>query len=115
MTIHHQLAEEIVSHYGERLARPPQVTQDAVTLELDSGLIMQLRFASAEEYSIHWRVGGQERRIDTAPLHPGVGSFPNHLHGADGAVHPDTLTRPGQAPWDNLRVVLDAVLADPSR
>jgi hypothetical protein len=115
MTLHAQLVDAIVHHCGERLAQPPQLTQDALTLEFDSGMLMQLRFASAEEYSIHWRFGDRELRIDTAPLHPQLASFPNHLHDADGVVRADTLTQPGRAPWENLRAVLDSLLGDAAR
>jgi hypothetical protein len=115
MTIHTQLADAIVQHYGERLTQPPQLTQDAVTLAFDSGLLVQLRFASAEEYSIQWSLDGRELRIDTAPLHPQLASFPNHLHDANGTVRADTLTRPGRAPWDNLRAVLGSILGDSVR
>jgi hypothetical protein len=115
MTIHTQLADAIVQHYGERLTQPPQLTQDALTLAFDSGLLVQLRFASAEEYSIHWSRGEQELRIDTAPLHPQLASFPNHLHDIDGTVRADMLTRPGRAPWENLRAVLDSLLGEAAR
>jgi hypothetical protein len=115
MTIHTQLADAIGQHYGERLTQPPQLTQDALTLAFDSGLLVQLRFANADEYSIQWSFDGRELRIDTAPLHPGLTSFPNHLHDADGTVRADTLTRPGRAPWENLQAVLDSLLGDAPR
>ncbi len=113
MSILSDIAEEALSHYGKRLANAPQLVQDALTLELDTGVVVQARFASAEEYSIQWRFGEAELRIDTAPLHKDLSSFPNHLHDPDGSARSDTLTKPGREPWHNLRAVLDAVLANP--
>jgi len=45
--------------------------------------------AGVEEYSIQWRLGEVERRIDTAPLHAELSTFPNYLHGPDGSGSED--------------------------
>ncbi len=113
MTLHTALADLIISEFGEHLDSAPEVSQDALTLRMQNGLVLQARFANTGEYSIHWQVNGAELRIDTAPLHPGLSSFPNHLHGPDGVVRPDCLTRPGQPPQRNLAAVLNAILVDP--
>lgn len=113
MSLLAHLAEEAVSQFGERLADAPLITHDALILVFDSGVTLQARFASAAEYSIHWRLDGTELRIDTAPLHPGLASYPSHLHAADGSIQPDLLTLPGQEPWENLQAVLVTVLRDP--
>lgn len=113
MTLHATLADEIVSHFGEHLDGAPQLGQDALTLHFQNGLVLQARFASAEEYSIQWRFGEAELRIDTAPLHPELSTFPHHLHDSQGNLHPDPLTVPGRPPRDNIRAVLDIVLKNP--
>lgn len=113
MTLHATLADEIVSRFGDRLDGAPRLGQDALTLQFQNGLVLQARFASPEEYSIQWRFGEAEQRIDTAPLHPELASFPHHRHGADGAVRPDDLTQPGRAPLENLSAVIGAILSDP--
>ncbi len=114
MTLHAALADEIVRRFGERLDGAPRLGQDALTLQFQSGLVLQARFASADEYSIKWRFGDAERRIDTAPLHPELSTFPHHLHDSQGKIRPDPLTIPGRSPWDNLRAVLDVILENPS-
>lgn len=113
MTLHSALADEVIRHFGEYLDDAPLITHDAITFYFQNGLMLQARFAGAGEYSIQWRFGEAELRIDTAPLHPGLSSFPNHLHGPDGSVRPDRLTHPGQSPQENLAAVLNAILADP--
>jgi hypothetical protein len=113
MNLQGDLAAAIVDQYGQRLAAPPRLNLDAITVALDNGVEIELRFASAEEYVLHWRWGEAELRIDTAPIHPDIATFPNHLHDAEGIVRPDPLTVPGRLPWDNVRAVLDAVLVQP--
>lgn len=110
MNPHAAIVDRVVDSFGERLAATPRLAHDAVTMEFDGGLTVQARFAGNDEYSIEWQRGAQQFRIDTAPLHHGLESFPNHFHDADGGVHADRLTRPGAAPWDNLRAVLEMVL-----
>lgn len=60
-----------------------------------------------------WRFDEDELRIDTAPLHPELSTFPHHLHDSQGNLHSDLLTVPGRSPWDNIRAVLDVVLKEP--
>jgi hypothetical protein len=113
-SVHHiELQEQLVSHYGERLDGAPQLLQDALALCFDNGLVVELRVASADEYAIHWLWGDAELSIDTAPLHPDVGSFPSHFHDLDGRIRPDPLTRPGRAPLANIQALIDALLVDP--
>ena len=101
MSLHLELKEKIESCYGAQL------------LQFDSGLAVELRFASADEYAINLLWGDAEMRIDTAPLHTELKTHPNHFHDVDGVLRDDPLTQPGAAPWDNVRKVIDAVLADP--
>lgn len=113
MTIHHLLKERIETHYADQLAREPQLLQDALQLQFDSGLVMELRYFNDLEYSLQWLWGDAELRIDTAPLHKHLASYPHHRHDADGNLHPDTLTVPGREPWENVRQVIDRLLHDP--
>lgn len=113
LQIHLALAERIAARFGGDLAADPRLSQDALTVQFTSGLALELRFASAEEYAINWVWGDAELRIDTAPLHSGLATFPNHLHDHEGACRADPLTRPGRDPWENVERVLEAVCADP--
>lgn len=112
--VHHiELQEQLVSHYAARLDGTPQLLQDALALCFDNGLVVELRFASADEYAIHWLWGDAELSIDTAPLHRDAGSFPSHFHDLDGKIRADPVTRPGRAPLDNIQALIDALLVDP--
>ncbi len=111
--LHAQLSDALVTYYGERLQGVPRQSLDALTLQFDSDLGVELRFAGADEYSIYWQWPGGEGRIDTAPGHAQLATCPNHRHAVDGSLRPDPLTQPGREPWENLRAVLDALLQDP--
>lgn len=111
--IHLSLAERVAARFTGSLAAAPRLSQDALILQFTEGLAVELRFASAEEYAIGWAWGEAQLRIDTAPLHPGLPTFPNHLHDHEGACRADPLTVPGRAPWENLERLLEALLADP--
>ena len=113
MSLHPKLADEIVTRFGEQLADMPHVTHDALTVSFANGLAVELRFVDAHEYSIRWRWGEAEMRIDTAPRHAELSTYPNHMHDAAGTVRADPLTRPGRPVSDNMRTVLAAVLEDP--
>jgi hypothetical protein len=113
MTLHLELAARIDETYGERLKGPTEVKLDALIVRLDNGVTLEARIAAPNAYAIAWAWGEAELRIDTAPVHKDLVTFPNHLHAADGNLHHDPLTRCGAAPWDNLRAVIDSVLQDP--
>ncbi len=113
MTLHAEFTDEIITRYGEQLADAPQQSYDAVTLTFANGLAVEIRFASADEYSFQWQSAEQAFRIDTSPLHPELATFPNHLHHSNGEMRADLFTTPGNPPWENVKAVLDAVLKNP--
>lgn len=111
--LHLALKEALDQQFSDALVAPAELRQDALLLSLRNGVALELRFANTDEYAITWHWGDAELRIDTAPLHRDLASFPNHLHDADGVLQADRLTRPGAEPLDNVRAVLEAVLTDP--
>lgn len=113
MSIHLDLAAHLESHFGEHLERPVEIKLDALIAHFQNGVSLEARFADSHAYAIAWAWGEAELCIDTAPLHPELATYPNHLHGADGSLYADPLTRPGAPPWDNLRRVIAPLLADP--
>ncbi len=114
MNIHSELAEEVQREFGARLRAQPQLTQDALTLHLDNGVVLVVRYAAADAYSLRWQAtaSGPEAGIDTAPSHPELATRPNHFHLADGRVIADPLTRVDARPADNLAAVMRALLDD---
>ena len=113
MSIHLDLAAHLESHFGEHLERPVEIKLDALIAHFQNGVSLEARFADPYAYAIAWAWGEAELRIDTAPVHAELATFPNHLHGPDGGLYADPLTLPGATPWDNLQRVITALLADP--
>src|SRR3546814_9667745 len=105
MTEHFALREHIDRHFAAQLEAPAQLLHDALLLRFSNGLRMELRFAGADEYALAWQWGEAQLRIDTAPVHHEITTFPQHLHDRHGVVRADPLNPPGRAPWDNAREI----------
>lgn len=113
MSLLQRLGDEVVERFGEHLLAAPQITHDALLLEFANGVRLQSRFGAPGEYCLSWRFGGLEQRIDTAPVHPGLATFPNHLHDADGLARPDPLTRVDRPAIENIVAVIEVLLRAP--
>lgn len=110
---HIELKQQLEARYADRLDGEPQLMQDALTLCFDTGLNLEIRVASLDEYAFTWLWGEAELRIDTAPLHPALATVPNHWHDEEGRCLADPLTAPGKPPMANLTALIDALLDDP--
>ena len=113
MNLHSAISDQLINDFGERLVDLPRLNHDALEVRFDTGLILQIRYPNIDEYSLHWSFRDRTLGIDTAPVHPQLDSFPNHLHDSAGRILPDCLTRPGQPVWDNLQPLITALLNDP--
>jgi hypothetical protein len=111
--LHLELALALEEHFGEHLEGAVDVRQDALLGRFQNGVSLEVRYAAVDAYALEWTWGEARFILDTAPLHPQLGTFPNHLQDAAGQVVNDPLTRCGAVPWDNLRVVVAAILTDP--
>lgn len=112
-SVHLMLGELASEHFGARFSEPVRMAQDALLLSFDTGLLLEARYFSRDEYSIAWSWGDAELRIDTAPLHQECESFPNHLHDADGKVRADPVTCAGSDCWSNFSRLIERLLVDP--
>jgi hypothetical protein len=113
MSLHLELKSRIEGQYANQLDGEIQLKQDALLALFDTGLALELRYPNPNEYSIQWSWGDAELRIDTAPLHKELSTFPNHFHDATAKLNADTLTVPGREAWDNVRQLIDRLLQDP--
>jgi hypothetical protein len=113
MSLHLELGAAVEANFGDALEGPLERKQDALIVRLKNGVTLEVRYAAPDAYSLRWSAGGAECGIDTAPLHSGLATFPNHFHDAAGRVLADPITRPGASPQDNLQRLLRALLDDP--
>ncbi|MDC8759168.1 hypothetical protein [Janthinobacterium fluminis] len=113
VSLHLHLKEQLEQHYAARMAEPARLAQDALLLAFDTGLLMEVRYASADEYALAWSWGDAELRIDTAPAGAGRPTPAHRLRDADGVQRVDTLTSPGSDCWANFSGLLEVLLRDP--
>lgn len=117
MNLHPTILEHVEREHGDALAMPPQLNQDALTIVLRNGVMLTVRYAAPDAYSLRWRTGlgtdAAELGIDTAPTHPQLATSPNHLHRADGSVVADPLTRVDASPEANVSALIAALANDP--
>lgn len=107
------LKQKLERHYAKRMTEAPRLAQDALILAFDTGMLMELRYYSDDEYSVNWSWGERDLRLDTAPVHMDQAGFPRHVHGAGGGLRPDTVTQAGAGCWENFSRLLTLLLKDP--
>lgn len=117
MNLHPTILEHVEREHGDALAMPPQLNQDALTIVLRNGVMLTVRYAAPDAYSLRWRTGlgtdAAELGIDTAPTYPQLATSPNHLHRADASVVADPLTRIDASPEANVSALIAALANDP--
>lgn len=115
MSLHLELGTAVEAAFAHALASPPEQKLDALLVRLKNDVTLTVRYAAPDAYSLRWTrgEGDVECGIDTAPLHQGLATFPNHFHHADGRILADPVTRPGAPPQDNLHGLIRVLLDDP--
>ncbi|WP_420474988.1 hypothetical protein [Noviherbaspirillum sp. ST9] len=113
ISVHMMLQERLEEAYANRLTEPVALAQDALLLSFDTGLMMEARYFSKEEFSLQWSWGEAELRLDTAPVHGECKGFPRHLHRDDGTVVEDPVGVAAEDPWEGISRLLDVLLVDP--
>lgn len=105
-----RLADLASIEFKDILAREPLVLTDRIRLFLTDESLMDIRYPLDQDYSFHWERKSATYRINTAPDHPEIKSYPRHLHnGFDEKVVEDTITSLQNTPEQNLRRVLNWV------
>lgn len=113
MSLHLDLGSTIEVAFGDAIETPIEQKQDAMIIRLKNGVILNVRYAAADAYSLRWVYGDAESGIDTAPLHHDLATFPNHMHQAGGRIVADPITRPEAPPPENLQGLIRALLENP--
>lgn len=114
MSINLELAAMADELLAEHLSGPVERTQDALIVHLNNGISITVHYAEPDAYSMRWTVDGRAVGIDTAPLHRDLTTFPNHLHDTAGQLRPDPVTSPKRHPTENLRLLVLALIDNPT-
>ena len=126
-TLHLAFVASVGARFGEHLAEPVTLLQDAMRIVLDNGATLTVRIAAADAFSLEWAYDDRNYRIDTAPRHdtsrtangddsespthgkPGCA----HVHVPGGAVLSDPYGLPLGDAEATLFDFIEKVLADP--
>ncbi|WP_321965341.1 hypothetical protein [Paraburkholderia sp. J7] len=111
--LHIELKEQIEAAFDATQLASVTLCRDALELSLTNGVELTLRIADPNEYAMNWRWGEAAMGIDTAPVHPTLHTFPNHCHTPDGRTVDDPVSEIGMEPWDNVRMLIARLLAQP--
>jgi len=107
-----EIKEFIRKNYGKILLRDPVIFRKRrLRVYLDDGSFIDIRYANPQEYSLHWQGENKIIRVDTAPHHPHLASYPRHVHlfREDNIVN-DDITILGDNPVENVRRFLEFVI-----
>ena len=102
-----QCAQE---HFSEILKEAPIIFSDKVRLVFVDGSYMDIRYPVDSKYSFHWQREDEMIRIDTAPHHRQLSTFPRHIHiGKEENVVEDSITEMDNTIEENVMCVLGFV------
>lgn len=105
--------EKLEQHYANRMTEPVRLAQDAMMLSFDTGLMMEVRHASNDAFSLIWNWGDAQLRMDTAPVHMGGATFSSHVHDEEGRVRASPIACSDTDGWHNFSNMLDILLVNP--
>ena len=102
-----ELATVAATEFKDILKKDPLILRDRIRLIFIDESVMDIHYPVNHDYSFHWRRANEVYRINTAPDHPEIKTFPRHIHaGREEDVKPDTITSLDNPPEENLRQVL---------
>ena len=108
-----EIKEQVEAYFAAHLSAEIVLYQDALHVYLVNGVEIEIRILDDSQYSFVWHWGDAKLRIDTAPIHQLLSTFPNHLHDNDDRLLPDPITIVGDTPWHNVQKLLARLIVDP--
>ncbi len=99
-----RIAKFVQMNYSYLFSIPPRIIGRKLRLCFKDGSTMGIYYPSKNEYSLHWWKGGIIVRIDTAPHHKHIRTFPRHIHYLrEDNVIEDHITSELNSPEENMR------------
>ena len=104
------IARYAMEYFPDILDEAPIIYSDKVRLVFVEGSYMDIRYPVASKYSFHWQREDEIIRIDTAPHHRQLSTFPGHMHiGKEDYVVEDSVTKIDNTIEENVKCVLEFV------
>ena len=111
--IHLALKAKVDEAFPSDCIENTNILKDALVVKFASGVILECRIFSSQEYSFRWVWGDGEIGIDTGPNKLAGAGGGSHFHRMDGEVVSDKVTRIGDAPVENLFRLIRGIAEDP--
>nr|MDO8044382.1 DUF6516 family protein [Candidatus Baldrarchaeota archaeon] len=106
-----EIKELIKKEFGHVIISDPVIIRRKLRILLDDGSFIEIRYPTVREYSLHWQKGSRIIRIDTAPHHRNLKSFPRHIHfKSEDNVIEDNITDLKSSPIENTKKFLNFIL-----
>lgn len=94
--------------FSDIIIEAPIIFSDKVRLLFVDGSFMDIKYPVDSKYSFHWQLEDEIIRIDTAPHHRQVSTYPRHMHIGKGKnVMEDSVTEIGNTLEENVKCVLE--------
>jgi hypothetical protein len=104
------IAQCAQDNYSKILGEAPIIFSDKVRLVFFDGSFMDIRYPVDSKYSFHWQREDEIIRIDTAPHHRKLSTYPQHMHiGKEDNVVKDSITKIDNSIEENVKCVLGFV------
>jgi len=101
----------IKAEFSHVIVSDPVIIRRKLRVLLDDGSFIEIRYPTMREYSLHWQKGSKIVRVDTAPHHLNLKSFPRHVHfKVEDNVIEDNITDLKYSPTENVRKFLNFIL-----
>lgn len=96
--------------FPDIMSEAPIIYSDKVRLFFTDKTYMDVRYPVDSKYSFHWQLDDEIVRIDTAPHHRQISTYPRHIHiGNEKNVIEDEVTELGNTIEENVHAVLKFV------
>ena len=91
------------SHFDDRINNVSYNIRGRLRVLFTNGAVLDVRYPTDTSYSFYLNYSSKTFRIDTAPHHEEIGTFPNHCHyEIDDNIIVDEWTSPDNSIEDNV-------------
>lgn len=106
-----KLKEIVINEFPDILLKEPEIKGMKLRIFLNDGSIIDIYYPVIGKYSFHWQKKEGFVRLNTAPNHKEIPTFPRHLHKGNEIIE-DIITDLNALPEDNLRRFLKFVVKE---
>ena len=96
------------------LKTKPIITETKLRLILKDDSFIEIRYPLETEYSFHWQSNHKILRVNTAPDHKEIKTFPRHIH-ENFDIKEDTITDFKFSPEENFRRFMERIVKELSQ